>query len=78
MIPCLHARSRDFERPDHAPRSPAGPDTCVVSTRGPLRAPQTRAPPEENVRLMSKKVSLIHRVHIQQSVQDSYIDIRVL
>ena len=35
-IPWFIARSRDFERPGHAPRSPAGTQTCAVAYR---RAP---------------------------------------
>ena len=35
-IPCLLARFRDFARPQHAPRSPGGTQTCAVVYR---RAP---------------------------------------
>ena len=41
-IPRLLARFRDFERPEHAPRSPAGTQTCAVVYRRPPCVPRSR------------------------------------
>ena len=41
-IPRLLARFRDFERPEHAPRSPAGTHTCTVVYRRPPCVPRSR------------------------------------
>ena len=41
-IPRSLARFRDFERPEHAPRSPAGTHTCVVVYRRVPCVPRSR------------------------------------
>ena len=59
-IPSLLACSSDFERPEQAPRSKAGGQTCLVSARGPpacLAAERARKDPrpEEKNWQMRKK-----------------------
>ena len=74
LTPYLLARFRDFERPEHAPRSPPGTQTsnlrCGVQA-GPLRAPQQRARAKTHVRrrkackyILKKKLTLVNTHNI--------------
>ena len=61
----LLASSRDLERPERAPRSPAGGILAPNVHATPLRAPQPRAPGKtlgrkKNGLRCAKKVNLVH------------------
>ena len=63
-IPSLLARFRDFERPEHAPRSPAGTHTCTVVYRRAPACPASESArkklrPEEECFVFRKKKSFI-------------------
>ena len=65
-IPRFLARFRDFERPEHAQRTPAGTHTCaVVYTHRPPACPTAESArkdpqPEEKSFVFRRKVSFIH------------------
>ena len=68
--PCLLARFRDFERPEHAPRSPAGTHTCTVVYRRPPCVPRSR----ERKKRPAVCVYVLVRPFIMQVFSGSKID----
>ena len=64
-LPRLVARFRNFERPEHAPRIPAGTHTCAVVYRRPPCVPCSRereknSRPELKVLYSAKRAHFIH------------------
>ena len=72
-IPRLRARLSDFERPQHASRSPAGTHTCnVVYRRASLRAPQSRVPEKTRGR-RRKACKCPKKVHLVRTMVEIVI-----
>ena len=63
--PCLLARFRDFERPEHAPRSPAGTHTCAVMYRRAPCVPRSREREKRPTGAGEKRANVKNKIYTE-------------